>query len=113
MVQLIMGSDRWWTWRRGGGVCWFDGLGGETLGRHRGEEAFQETLLAARRRYNDLRDARAVGGWLFAIAQRKIVDAARSRARAPIVTDQLEEQIGAWHDPDPANDVWSQVAALP
>ena len=52
-------------------------------------------------------------GWLFSIAQRKIVDSARSLARAPIVTDQLEEHAGAWHDPDPADDVWSQVAALP
>lgn len=83
------------------------------LGPDRGEEAFQETLLAALRHYDDLRDTGAVGGWLFSIAQRKIVDSARSLARTPIVTDQLEEHAGAWHDPDPADDVWSQVAALP
>lgn len=83
------------------------------LGPDRGEEAFQETLLAALRHYDDLRDTRAVGGWLFSIAQRKIIDSTRSLARAPIVTDQFEEHAGAWHDPDPADDVWSQVAALP
>jgi RNA polymerase sigma factor (sigma-70 family) len=83
------------------------------LGPDRGEEAFQETLLAALRHYDDLRDTGAVGGWLFSIAQRKIVDSARSLARAPIVTDQLEEHAGAWHDRDPADDVWSRVAALP
>jgi RNA polymerase sigma factor (sigma-70 family) len=83
------------------------------LGPDRGEEAFQETLLAALAHYDDLRDPRAVGGWLLSIAQRKIVDSARCLGRAPIVTDQLEEHAGAWHDPGPADDVWSQVAALP
>jgi RNA polymerase sigma factor (sigma-70 family) len=83
------------------------------LGPDRGEEAFQETLLAALRHYDELRNAEAVGGWLFSIAQRKIVDSARSLSRAAIVTDQLEEHAAAWHDPDPADDVWSRVAALP
>lgn len=84
------------------------------LGPDRGEEAFQETLLAALRHYDELQSAGAVGGWLFSIAQRKIVDSARSRARAPIASDELEEHVAAWHDPDPADDeVWSRVAALP
>jgi DNA-directed RNA polymerase specialized sigma24 family protein len=38
------------------------------LGPDRGEEAFQETLLAALGHYNDLRGTGAVGGWLFSIA---------------------------------------------
>ncbi|MGI9091413.1 MAG: RNA polymerase sigma factor [Gemmatimonadaceae bacterium] len=83
------------------------------LGPDRGEEAFQETLLAALRHYDELQSAGAVGGWLFAIARRKIIDSARSRARAPITSDQLEEHAAAWHDPEPAGEVWSQVAALP
>ena len=83
------------------------------LGRDRGEEAFQETMLAALRHYDGLRDTGAVGGWLFSIAQRKIVDNTRSHARAPIASDQLEEHASAWHDPNPADSVWSQVAALP
>jgi DNA-directed RNA polymerase specialized sigma24 family protein len=53
------------------------------LGADRGEEAFQETLLAALRHYDDLRERGAAGPWLFSIAQRKIVDGARSLARAP------------------------------
>jgi DNA-directed RNA polymerase specialized sigma24 family protein len=61
------------------------------LGRDRGEEAFQETLLAALRHYDDLRDGGAAGPWLFSIAQRKIIDSARSLARAPLATDQLDE----------------------
>lgn len=83
------------------------------LGPDRGEEAFQETLLAALRHYDELQNPGAIGGWLFSIAQRKIIDGARSRARAPIPSAQVGEQTGAWHDPDPADDVWSQVAALP
>jgi RNA polymerase sigma factor (sigma-70 family) len=83
------------------------------LGTDRGEEAFQETLLAALCHYDELRNAGAVGGWLFSIAQRKIVDSARSQARAPIASDQVEEHVAAWHDPDPADNMWSQVAALP
>jgi RNA polymerase sigma factor (sigma-70 family) len=54
-----------------------------------------------------------VGGWLFSIAQHKIVDSARSQARTPTASDQIEEHVAAWHDPDPAEDVWSRVAALP
>lgn len=83
------------------------------LGRDRGEEAFQETLLAALGHYDQLRNAAAVGGWLFSIAQRKIVDSARSRARAPIVSDQLADHAGVWYDREPTDDVWSQVALLP
>lgn len=83
------------------------------LGPDRGDEAFQETLLAALRHYDELRSAGAVGGWLFSIAQRKIIDSARSQARAPIASDQLEEHAAAWHDPDPADNVWSRVAVLP
>ena len=59
------------------------------LGRDRGEEAFRETMLAALRHYDGLRDTGAVGGWLFSIAQRKIVDDVRSHARAPIASDEL------------------------
>jgi DNA-directed RNA polymerase specialized sigma24 family protein len=70
-------------------------------------------LLAALRHYDDLRDRGAVGPWLFSIAQRRIVDSARSLARAPLATDQLDEHAAAWSDPDPTDDVWSRVAALP
>ena len=83
------------------------------LGPDRGEEAFQETLLAALRHYDDLRDRAVAGPWLFSIAQRKIVDSGRSLARAPLATDQLDEHAAAWSDPDPTDDVWSRVAALP
>jgi len=84
------------------------------LGPDRGEEAFQETLVAALRHYGELRDPAAVGGWLFSIARHKIVDIARSQANTAIPSDELEEQAAPWQDPDAATgDLWSHVAALP
>jgi RNA polymerase sigma factor (sigma-70 family) len=84
------------------------------LGPDRGEEAFQETLIAALRHYGELRDPAAVGGWLFSIARHKIVDIARSRANTAIPSDDLEEQAAPWQDPDATTGgLWSHVAALP
>lgn len=83
------------------------------LGPTRGEDAFQETLLAALRHYDDLRSPDAAAGWLFSIAQRKIVDAARTAANQPVVSDQLEEHAAVWHDPEPGSGIWRQVARLP
>ncbi|EHN11250.1 RNA polymerase sigma-24 subunit ECF subfamily [Patulibacter medicamentivorans] len=83
------------------------------LGPDRGEDAFQETLLAALRRYPQLRDPDAVLGWLFAIAHRKVIDGARSAARGPTPSDRIDEQAGAWLDPEPTGSVWSRVAQLP
>ena len=78
-----------------------------------GEDAFQETLLAGLRHYDDLRDPGAAASWLFSIAQRKIVDAARARSAQPIADDDLEAHGAVWHDPEPAGDVWARVARLP
>jgi RNA polymerase sigma factor (sigma-70 family) len=84
------------------------------LGPDRGEEAFQETLIAALRHYGELRDPAAVGGWLFSIARHKIVDIARSRANTAIPGDELEEQAAPWQGPDATTGgLWSHVAALP
>ena len=52
-------------------------------GAERAEDCFQETMLAALRAYDTVRDAAAVRSWLFSIAQRKAVDAHRTRAREP------------------------------
>jgi len=81
------------------------------LGRD-GEDAFQETLLAALEHYDQLRDPAAAKGWLFSIAHRKIIDASRSRAHAPLPDDQIEDHAEAWRDPLPSG-VWAEVARLP
>lgn len=85
------------------------------LGLDRGEECFQETLLAALRAYDGLRDPGAVAGWLFRIAQRKIVDVARASERAPVAAGPaMEEHLVPWHDPEPGSSgLWARVAALP
>ncbi len=83
------------------------------LGTEAGEDAFQETLIAALRGLDDLRTPEAAGAWLFAIAGRKIVDAARARARRPVPTDALEEHVAVWHDPEDHGGIWAEVARLP
>lgn len=83
------------------------------LGRESGEDAFQETLLAALRHYDELRERQAVAGWLFSIAQRKIVDAARRAARARTADDDAQAREPIWHDPEDRSEIWSQVARLP
>ncbi len=52
-------------------------------GSERSEDVFQETMLAALRAYDEVRDPGAIGSWLFSIAARKAVDSHRGRARAP------------------------------
>ena len=83
------------------------------LGPDRGEDAFQETLLAALRHYHELKNPAAVGGWLFAIAQRKIVDAVRSHPHESATGDELEARIAVWDEPGSDGGVWTEVAALP
>jgi DNA-directed RNA polymerase specialized sigma24 family protein len=49
---------------------------------------------------------------LFAIAQRKVVDAARSRPHESATSDELEDA-AACDDPRLDGGVWTKVAALP
>ncbi|WP_320672708.1 RNA polymerase sigma factor [Patulibacter defluvii] len=83
------------------------------LGRDHGEDAFQETLLAALRHYDELRDPEAVAGWLFAIAHRKLVDAVRARDRAPQPSDRIEEQPAPAAPAPGVDPIWRRVATLP
>ena len=55
-----------------------------SLGPDDADDCFQDTFLAALRAYPDLRDASNLRGWIFAIASRKAIDAARARARRPV-----------------------------
>lgn len=82
------------------------------LGADRGQDAFQETLLAALRAYDQLRDARATRAWLMTIAQRQVIDRVRADARSPLPVDDLEPLAGATVDAVP-DGLWGQVAALP
>lgn len=81
-------------------------------GAARAEDCFQETMLAALRAYEELRDAGAVRSWLFAIAARKAIDGHRDAARAPEPVADVEAR-AATPPPSAAEAVWRRVAALP
>ena len=87
-------------------------------GAQRAEDCFQETMLAALRAYDSVRDPSALRSWLLSIAQRTAVDAPRARARegAATVDPETAADAGAAtaddlevHEPG----VWRLVRALP
>ena len=83
------------------------------VGAERADDCFQETLLAALRAYQGLRDPRAVRAWLFSIAARKAIDLHRERARAPRPEPDLEALGAAGNAPEADPALWSRVRALP
>jgi RNA polymerase sigma factor (sigma-70 family) len=77
------------------------------------EDVFQETMLAALRAYDELRDATAIRSWLFAIAARKAVDAHRKRAREPEPVADLDPPAAGGDLPVRNDAIWRQVRTLP
>ena len=82
-------------------------------GPERAEDCFQETMLAALRAYDQVRDAAAIGSWLFSIAARKAVDAHRGRLRSPEPAADLDELAGAEEAPVRDDGIWHEVRSLP
>ncbi|MGI8728599.1 MAG: RNA polymerase sigma factor [Solirubrobacteraceae bacterium] len=83
-------------------------------GADRGEDCFQETMIAALRSYEQVRDPDAIGGWLLSIAARKTVDLHRARARVPTPVEDLEALLPAGEDSPPRDEaLWRLVRALP
>ena len=85
------------------------------VGIHDANDCFQETMIAALRAYPSLRHRDNVAGWLFTIAHRKVIDAARARDRRPVPVGALAEGRGGAHElPDAFDDgLWAQVGELP
>jgi RNA polymerase sigma factor (sigma-70 family) len=80
------------------------------------EDVFQETMIAALRAYEQVRDADAVRSWLFAIAARKAVDGHRARVREPVPAGDAVEAALAPLPADaarPDDELWGRVRALP
>lgn len=78
------------------------------------EDCFQETMLAALRAYESVRDPQAIKTWLLSIAARKAIDAHRASARTPEPTGEIDEQVAVTADaPAEEADVWERVRALP
>jgi RNA polymerase sigma factor (sigma-70 family) len=83
------------------------------VGPERAEDCFQETMLAALRAYEQLRDVEAIRSWLFSIAARKAVDIHRARAHAPQPVGDLEPLAGVEDPPVVDDGIWAQVRELP
>lgn len=92
-----------------------------TAGLPDAEDCFQETFLAALRAYPRLRDASNLRAWLFTIAHRKVIDAHRDGARAPLPAGDRVEVVAAGRDGDLPRgagelvmvDLWDAVRELP
>lgn len=78
------------------------------------DDAWSETFLAALTAWSDLDESTNVEAWLVRVAQRKIVDLHRRRARHAVPTDAVPEAPTVHGDPDAAEPgLWEAVAALP
>jgi RNA polymerase sigma factor (sigma-70 family) len=82
-------------------------------GSERAEDCFQETMLAALRSYETVRDPAAIRSWLFSIAARKAVDAHRERVRAPEPSADLESLAFAEDAAIRDGGIWREVRSLP
>jgi RNA polymerase sigma factor (sigma-70 family) len=82
------------------------------VGTHDANDCFQETMLAALRAYPKLKHGGNLGGWLYTIAHRKVIDAVRARDRRPTPVATLPErhmELGELGD----GPVWAVVDELP
>jgi RNA polymerase sigma factor (sigma-70 family) len=86
-----------------------------SVGPRDAEDCLQETLLSALRAYPRLRHADNLRAWLYTIAQRKAVDAVRSRSRHRASDLDWVAEGGLASDPQPTPDdgLWRSVRALP
>jgi RNA polymerase sigma factor (sigma-70 family) len=82
-------------------------------GSARAEDCFQETMLAALRAYDQVRDPSAIRSWLFSIAARKAIDEHRGRVRAPEPVADLEMPAGSDAAPGLDDGLWGLVRSLP
>lgn len=100
--QRVLDEHRAAVWR----VCV------AVAGRQDAEDAFQETWLSALRAYPRLARDANVRAWLVTIAQRKAIDTHRARARRPVAAGELPD-VPAPADPEPDDELWDAVRALP
>jgi RNA polymerase sigma factor (sigma-70 family) len=83
------------------------------VGPDRGEDVFQETMLAALRAYDRVRDPASIRSWLFSIAARKAIDGHRERARLPQPVAELEPPAIAGEAEVLDGALWAEVRSLP
>lgn len=91
------------------------------VGTDRADDCFQETMIAALRAWDGVRDRAKLRSWLFTIAVNKANDSHRAAARAPVPDEGIEARAAA-SGSDPvfervgggtADPVWDAVGLLP
>lgn len=75
------------------------------------DDCFQETFLAALRAYPKLSDGGNLRGWLLTIAYRKAIDHHRANGKRPTPVAEVKET--PVEDPEPSEEIWVMVRALP
>jgi RNA polymerase sigma factor (sigma-70 family) len=87
-----------------------------SVGPSEADDCFQEACIAALRAYPELTHGDNLRAWLLRIAERKVIDAHRSRARRPTPVAATPELGGGSSPPEPIDGepaVWAHVRALP
>jgi RNA polymerase sigma factor (sigma-70 family) len=84
-----------------------------SLGRHDGDDAFQETFLSALRAYPRLTPDSNLRGWVLTIAHRKALDVHRARGRNPAPVAEVRERAAAAAADTGDGEQWERVRALP
>ncbi|MEY2570660.1 MAG: hypothetical protein QOE63_1010 [Acidimicrobiaceae bacterium] len=85
-----------------------------SVGVHDANDCFQETMLAALRAYPTLRSAENLGGWLYTIAHRKVIDLVRASDRRALPVADVPERpldVPAFGEAD--GTVWAVIDELP
>lgn len=77
------------------------------------DDCFQEACVSALRAYPELRHGDHLRAWLFRIAERKVIDFHRARARRARPSDALPEQPVSDEPADRSGDLFEQVRRLP
>ena len=81
------------------------------VGADRAADVYQETVLAALRRYPDLTDASRLDAWFFTVAHSRVVDAHRARGRAPLTVAEPPDR--GIVDETVDHELWAAVGELP
>jgi RNA polymerase sigma-70 factor (ECF subfamily) len=99
IVRCRTGDHRAWATVVGNHAGLVNGLlrGAYRLEPHDAEDAFQEVFTRLYLRLGDLREERALPGWIAQVTRNVALDLIRSRKRE-LVSDELDE--GSFHEPE-------------